>query len=274
MWQKVLDWDDAYSNAVNIPLGHLWPSIWVEPSADYRAKLLEEGRAHLDLSYGNGERNKLDLFLPNTKPLGLVVFVHGGFWQKLDRSYWSHLARGANLLGYAVAIPSYSLCPQVRISDITQEVSLAIEYAAIDIDGPIYLIGHSAGGHLVTRMITQTSPLSLSTRARIKHVVSVSGLHDLRPLMRISMNETLRLDANECIAESPSLLMPIDEAPLTCWVGAMERSEFLRQNSLLANVWRGLGAATQCFEEPDRHHFNILDSLFEPDSALTDTVFR
>ena len=56
---------------------------------------------------------------------------------------------------------------------------------------------------------------------------------------------------------------------LTCWVGAGERAEFIRQNALLANVWTGLGAATAIVEEPDRHHFNVIDGLMQPDHPLT-----
>ena len=137
------------------------------------------------------------------------------------------------------------------------------------IDGPIMLTGHSAGGHLATRMISATSPLTDEVRARIRNTVSISGLHDLRPMMRLAMNADLRLDEAQAIAESPALLRPLEGARLTCWVGAAERGEFVRQNALLANVWTGLGAITAAVEEADRHHFNIIDGLADPDHPLT-----
>ena len=80
------------------------------------------------------------------------------------------------------------------------------------------------------------------------------------------------LDAAEAASESPVLLAPAPGARLTCWVGAGERAEFLRQNALLANVWTGLGAATAIYQEPDRHHFNVLDGLAEPAHPLTRTL--
>jgi hypothetical protein len=49
-----------------------------------------------------------------------------------------------------------------------------------------------------------------------------------------------------------------------CWVGGAERAEFRRQNALLANIWLGLGATTEAVEEPDRHHFDIVDGLADP----------
>ena len=129
--------------------------------------LAEKGRARLDLVYGDGQRNRFDLFLPEDTPKGLVVFVHGGYWVRFDKSYWSHLARGSVEHGYAVAMPSYTLCPQTRISGITREIGAAIAAAASMIAGPIHLTGHSAGGHLATRMISATSPLSDALRSRV-----------------------------------------------------------------------------------------------------------
>ena len=237
-----------------------------------RATLAAEGRARLDLAYGEGERNRLDLFLPEGAPRGLVVYVHGGFWLRLDKSFWSHLAAGPLAHGYAVAMPSYTLCPAIRIGGIVRDVAAAIETAAGLVAGDLRLIGHSAGGQLVSRMVSQASPLSAVTLARIRHVLSLSGLHDLRPLMPTAMNERLHIDEAEATAESPALLRPVEGTRLTCWVGAMERAEFLRQNALLANIWTGLGATTMTVVEPNRHHFDIVDGLADPGHPLTRTL--
>ena len=266
--RRIPDWENAYANSVNIAKGEDWPDAWVEPAKNYRAVLAEKGRARLDLVYGDGERNRFDLFLPEDAPKGLVVFVHGGYWVRFDKSYWSHLARGSVEHGYAVAMPSYTLCPQTRISGITREIGAAIAAAASMIAGPIHLTGHSAGGHLATRMISATSPLSDALRSRVANTVSISGVHDLRPMMRLALNADLKLDEAEAFAESPALLRPIEGVRLTCWVGAGERAEFVRQNALLANIWTGLGALTCAVEEPDRHHFNIIDGLTDPDHPM------
>ena len=267
--RQILDWDNAYTNGANIPGGDRWPQAWVGPAQAYRDAMLAEDRARLDIAYGDKPRNRLDLFLPATPAKGLVVFVHGGYWLALDKSFWSHLAAGAVAHGYAVAMPSYTLCPEVRISDIVREIGAAIEAAARLVDGPVMLTGHSAGGHLASRMVAATSPLSPEVRQRIRNVVSISGLHDLRPLMRTAMNEKLGIDEAEALSESPALLRPMDNARITCWVGGGERAEFLRQNELLANIWTGLGATTRAVVEPDRHHFNVIDGLADPKHALT-----
>jgi acetyl esterase/lipase len=169
-------------------------------------------------------------------------------------------------------MPSYTLCPEVRIAEITREVGAAVERAAAMVEGALFLAGHSAGGHLVTRMISATSPLRGDVRARISHTVSISGLHDLRPLMKAAMNTELRIDEAEALVESPALLQPMPNARVTCWVGSAERPEFVRQNALLANIWTGLGASTCVIEEPGRHHFDVIDGLADSDHQLTRTL--
>ncbi|MFG6081823.1 alpha/beta hydrolase [Paracoccus litorisediminis] len=269
MLQGIADWDAVYKNAENIADGASWPGRWVEPARLLRERLEAEGRARLGLSYGPKLRNRFDLFLPLGAPRGLVVFVHGGFWLALDRSYWSHMAQGPLAHGFAVAIPEYTLCPEARISQITHEIGAAITAAAAKVEGPLLLAGHSAGGHLVSRMGCADSPLADDIRSRLAHVMSVSGLHDLRPLQRTRYRDPLRLDDAEALRESPVLLDPLEGLRITCWVGGMETSEFRRQSALLANIWRGMGAATDMVEEPDRHHFNILDGLAHADHPIT-----
>jgi acetyl esterase/lipase len=270
--RRITDWDNAYANGPNIPGGDRWPAAWVEPAQAFRDALSSTRRARLDLAYGDRPRNRMDLFLPEGAPRGLVVFIHGGYWMRLDRSLWSHLAAGPIAHGWAVAMPSYTLCPDIRIAGIVSEVGAAVEAAAAMVAGPLALTGHSAGGHLASRLIAAGTPLSVGTLARVQNVVSISGLHDLRPLMRTAMNQTLHIDEAEALAESPALLRPVDGARITCWVGGGEREEFIRQNALLANAWTGLGAATAAIVEPDRHHFTIIDGLADPEHALTRTL--
>ncbi|MFC3723678.1 alpha/beta hydrolase [Neoaquamicrobium sediminum] len=272
IYHRITDWDDAYANGANIPQGDRWPQAWVEPAKAFRDRLARDGRAQLGLAYGDAPRNRFDLFMPQGEAKGLVVFVHGGFWLRLDRSFWSHLAAGPLAHGHAVAMPSYTLCPDIRIAGIVREIGSAVEAAAGMVAGPIRLTGHSAGGHLVSRMICANSPLRDAVRSRIANTVSISGVHDLRPMMATAMNETLRIDRAEAEGESPALLEPMAAARIACWVGAAERSEFVRQNALLANAWTGLGAETLTVEELDRHHFNVIDGLADPDHALTRTL--
>jgi arylformamidase len=266
------DWTDAYNNRAYIPDADAYTLRWAKAASDYRAKLLAQEQATLGLSYGLRERNKLDLFLPKGDPRGLIVFVHGGYWHRFDRSNWSHFAHGSVQAGWAVAMPSYTLSPEARIAEITLEIATAINHVATLVKGPVCLSGHSAGGHLVTRMMCKDSALLPTVKARLAHVVSISGLHDLRPLMKTAMNETLKLSRREADAESPALLEPLSGVPLTCFVGAMERPEFLRQNYLLANIWKGFDVSTRVINKAQCHHFNVIEGLQKKTSQLTRAI--
>ncbi|MGI3169667.1 alpha/beta hydrolase [Pseudooceanicola sp. C21-150M6] len=266
----VTDWDDAYENGRNIPGGSNYPAAWVEPSTGFR----EATPSRLDIAYGEGARHRYDLFLPEGTPKGLFVFIHGGYWVALDKSFWSHLAAGPVARGWAVAMPSYDLCPDVSIARITELVGAAVTHAAGEIAGPIVLSGHSAGGHLVTALMCEDTPLPADVAGRLAHVLSISGLHDLRPMLKTTRNELLKLDMASAEAGSPALKRPLPGVQLTTWVGGGERQEFLRQSALLSNIWHGLGCVTQDVVDPDRHHFNVIDGLMDPEGPMLRTVLE
>lgn len=253
-----MELDDAYANAPYIDGADAYLTRWPTDAAAFRST----ASAQLGVPYGTGERERFDLFSPaGTPPRGLLVFVHGGYWLKFDRSYWSHLAAGALAQGWAVAMPSYDLCPDVRISDITQQIACAVETAAAMVPGPVSLTGHSAGGHLVARMLAP-GMLDPDVCARLHHVIPISPLTDLRPFMKTSMNADLGLTLAEAEAESP-VNQPVPAVPVSVWVGAAERPAFLDQTQWLADAW----GCDQVIV-PEKHHFDVIDALTDAKSDL------
>ena len=252
-----MEFDDAYANAAYIPDAEAYPETWLNDAAEFRART----ECDLDLAYGDSPRQKLDLFYPQTVPKGLVVFVHGGYWRLFDKSYWSHLAEGAVAQGWAVAMPSYDLCPAVRITEIGQQIMHAIEFATDRIAGPVRLAGHSAGGHLVARVMSL--PDRNGWQARVEKVLSISPVADIAPLMQTTMNADLRIDPQEAAHESP-VHHPAPNTAVTVWVGAQERPVFLQQAHALSQAW-------SCEEviDPGFHHFDIISGLTDPNSAIS-----
>ncbi|MEM6464896.1 MAG: alpha/beta hydrolase [Pseudomonadota bacterium] len=263
----ISDWNDAYAIADNTPDAQRFFDAWPVDAAAFREKL--QDRAECDLAYGSGTRHRFDLFHPEGQAKGLVVFVHGGYWMRFDKSFWSHFANGSLAHGWSVAMPSYTLCPDISISGIVAEIGAAVRAASARVPGPIRLVGHSAGGHLVTSMVCDDTPLDRTTCARVEHVISISGVHDLRPLLSTSQNEVLGLTPASAAALSPALKQPMPGIPVTAWVGTEERPEFVRQTTLLANIWTGLGAAMRQVKEQGFHHFDVIDSLVDPQGAIT-----
>ena len=252
-----MDYDRAYANGPFIPGAETFPPRWTRDAAAFRASLGK--RAKTAIPYGPKERNRFDLFLPEAAPKGLLVFIHGGYWLKFDRESWSHLAAGAVARGWACAIPSYTLAPEARISAMTEEIARAVEGAARLVAGPVVVTGHSAGGHLSARM--GCADLSLSTP--VKRVAPISPLADLEPISFTAMNADLRLDPAEIVGESPARLARRPGVEAHVWVGADERPAFLWQARLLSEAW-----SCPWTPETGKHHFNVIEGLTEPASAL------
>ncbi len=264
----MIDWDDAFDNSGYVPAADRLAERWAAEATASRDKFTNSGQAQLDLVYLEHERCRLDLFVPPRPSNGLIMFVHGGYWHKLDKTYWSQLADAALAAGWAFAIPSYPLAPAARIKQITRAVCNALEYAAARVDGPIRLIGHSAGGHLVARLACSDIGWPAEMLARIEKVLPVSGVFDLRPLLQTQMNQILGLDAAEAEVESPVLLEAHDGIELCCWVGAAERPEFLRQTRLFCETWQAAGAQISDRYESGKNHFSVIEGLTDAESPL------
>lgn len=250
--------DRAYSNAAFIPGAEGFPPRWAATAAAFRSSL--GPRAQLDVPYGPGARQAFDLFYPAGNPQGLLVFIHGGYWKAFDRTLWSHLAAGALTHGWAVAMPSYTLAPAARIAAMTLEIAQGIRTASAMVAGPIVVTGHSAGGHLAARMACADQTLPIA------RVVPISPLADLSPLIATEMNQTLGLTPDEATLESPANHELRAGIQAHVWVGAQERPAFLWQARTLSEHW-----ACDWTVVPGKHHFDVIDDLADPRSALIAT---
>jgi arylformamidase len=265
----ITDWSAAYNNRAAVPEVGAWMAATAAASQAFRAAY--PGRVEADVAYGPHERERYDLWHPEGEARGTQVFFHGGYWRAGDKaSYW-HLAQHLLAAGWRVAFITYPLCPAVTLAQITRSAQHAIEHLAHRVpEGPLVLSGHSAGGHLVTWLASTASTLAPAVRERIPRVVSLSGVHDLRPMRRSDeLNVDLRLSADEAAALSPVLYHPASAFELVCVAGSTELPEFRRQSLLLAALWAGLGVPTRAVEIDGAHHFTLLDGLLQRDSVLT-----
>ena len=264
--------DEAYANAAFIANSEQIVQDWIAKAELFRKKKLKSGLANLDIAYGNSHRQKFDLFLPQKEPLGTVIFIHGGYWIDFDKSYWSHFASGVIARGYRCIIPSYDLCPDVRIAEINGQIKDLICYVLRKYEGMISMAGHSAGGHLVSRMVSNDQwknfELKKELLQRLVHVVAISPLADLRPLLKTTMNKKLKLNLDTAKEESPVLHTKLN-VPFTIFVGEKERPAFLSQATSLSEAWSCSKIITN-----GQHHFNILDHLENKRSKLVELLTR
>lgn len=248
---------------------------WATESAAFRAAT--PGR--LDLSYGPTPGQVLDLFPAAEAPCPLVAFVHGGYWQSLDKSDFSYLAPRFLERGIGYASLNYDLAPGARIGEMVDQIRRALvwlqaEAVGLGIDpGRIVAAGHSAGGHLVTMAVATDWAADFGLAAApVSAVCSISGVYDLEPLSLCYQQPVLQIDAATLEAMSPLRQAPLAPVPLVCAVGAEETDEFLRQQAALVESWRSQGAAVEALVIAAENHFSILDLLLDAQDPLTARV--
>jgi arylformamidase len=259
-----IDYEAEYNNRARVP-EH--PALIAGYARD--AKAWRERESFRTLRYGPGVRHTIDLFASRGKG-DVVMFVHGGYWQALDGSLFSHLAAGLNAHGVSVAIPSYDLCPQVSVDDIINQMRMAARELARS-GRQLVVSGHSAGGHLAAclmatdwRAVDPMLPQDL-----VKAAYTISGLFDLGPLVTTSVNNALGLDAASARRSSPLFWPSPSHGSLDAVVGGDESAEYHRQSRMIVDAWRLAGIETRFAEVPGANHFTAIAPLTDPDSPMT-----
>lgn len=266
-----MDYEVEYNNRARVPDHPEIFARWQREAADYRAKASAEEGCALGLAYGASPRQTVDLFFPDgsgTTPLAL--FLHGGYWRSLEPAMFSHMARGLNAHGIAVAVAGYDLCPQVSIAEIISQIRQACLYLWRRFGQRIMVYGHSAGGHLAACMLaTDWKRLAANLPADlVPAAFAISGVFDLEPLVHISMNQDLKLDAAEARRVSPLQWPIVRSCVLDAVVGALESSEFLRQSKAITETWQARGVETRYEVIAGANHFTIIDALSDTNSSM------
>ncbi len=263
-----LDLEAEYNNRARVPEHPAIFESWRDDALTYR-----ERNAPTSLPYGPSDRQIVDLFTPARPDAGAtVMFVHGGYWQSLDRNLFSHMAKGLNAHGVSVAIPGYDLCPDVTVAQIVDQLRCACRETA-RLGRPLVVAGHSAGGHIAACLLATDwkSVDAALPDGLVRAAYAISGLFDLKALVPTSINGKLGLDMETARAASPALWTPPAGVSLSldAVVGGAESSEYHRQSRLIVEKWGALGVATRYEEAPGKHHFDIIAPLADPDSAMT-----
>jgi arylformamidase len=258
-----VDYEVEYNNRARVPENPTLIAGWARDAAAYRARQVPR-----PIRYGAGARNVIDYF-PGNHDGPIVVFIHGGYWQALDNSFFSHLAGGLNAHGIGVAIPGYDLCPDVSIHSIIAEMREACrELARLGL--PLVVSGHSAGGHLAACMLATDWPALDASLPRdlVASAYSISGLFDLGPLVETSINRALQLDAATARAASPLFWNSPADKSLDAVVGENESAEYFRQSRTIVEVWRAAGVTTRFGVVAGANHFTAIAPLADPASPM------
>jgi len=271
-------WLDAqYNNRARVPEHAAILERWGRASAVAR----ERSSCHIDVPYGAGPNETLDLFTAAQTNAPVLVFIHGGWWRSLDKRDHSFIAPPFTQAGAMVVVPNYALCPAVTIETIALQVAGALawvhRHAALHSGDParIVIVGHSAGGHLAAMLLScRWSQVASDLPARVvKSALSISGVFDLEPLRHTPfLRSDLGLTPASAKRLSPARF-PAPKGMLFAVVGADESEEHLRQNRLIRDAW-GERSVPVCERIPGRHHFDVVDALTDPSAQLHRLTLR
>ena len=273
-------WLDAqYNNRARVPDHAAVMARWAQASALARSAA---AGAQLDVRYGEGAGETLDIFPAAQPNAPVLVFIHGGYWRGLDKADHSFIAPSFNADGAAVVVPNYALCPAVSIELITLQMAAAVAWvwrhaAGFGADpSRIALVGHSAGGHLAAMLLCcRWKEVDDELPAQpVSGALSLSGLYDLEPLRHTPMLQAdLQLSPSSVARLSPAFFPRPKGAKLYAAVGLDESEEFLRQNTLIRDVW-GPTAVPVCETVPSSNHFTVLNQLADPRSRVHQLALR
>lgn len=247
---------------------------WAATSAEFR-------RTHAvreNLAYGPDEKQTLDFFPAEVGDGAVLVFIHGGYWQSLDKADFSTVAAAYLAEGISVAVVNYRLAPSVRMADIVSDNMRAVAWLyhhARELgiyNKAIYVSGSSAGGHL-TAMLAGADWSAFDVPADIvAGACAISGLYDLEPIRLCYLNAAVQLDEDDVAAYSPTQHLPGKPIPFILSTGGDETDEFHRLQAEYQTLLDRRGFDVKIVRQRDGHHFDAVDRLGAPGSALSRAV--
>ena len=255
--------DAAYNNtaAVGVPRRDQYVAGWTA-----RSDALRRARpAKIDLRYGDGARQRLDVFPAGAPGAPTLAYIHGGYWQMNDKEPYAFLGEALLPAGFNLALIEYTLAPSARLDQIVAEVRAAVAWLidhATEVGGDprrVFVAGHSAGGHLTAA--------AMSDR-RVAGGIAISGIYDLEPVRLNYLNDKLGLDEAEALRNSPIRHLPGQAAPLVVTVGLGELPELIRQSEEYWAAWHAAGLPGRYLPLPQHDHFSILEELAQPSGRL------
>lgn len=236
--------------------------------------------AQLDVAYGKGPAERLDIFLSEIPRAPIIVFIHGGGWSassKEDRSFPADVFCAAGAIWISL---EYPLAPKARLDEIVESVRCGIAWVyknAASFGGDparIYLCGNSAGGHLAGMALATDWEVQGLPRDLIKGVTTISGVFQMVPIMRSPANDWLKLDIDTAVRNSPIFDLPDHPCPLICAVGTDEPPEFIEQSQVFASAWRCKGYPSLFLPMEGRNHFSIIAELGKAESPLVQALLK
>ena len=231
-----------------------------------------------DLKYASGERTTIDYFACAHKDQPLFVFIHGGFWRGRDKKDFAYVVNSMRPLGLNVALMNYDLCPALTVTAITQQIRdglvwLADQQTTLGFKPGLIAAGHSAGAHLLAMTLAQTGQRYQLPDHLVKRAILVSGIYDCTPVLKISVNEEIRMTEQEVPLMSP-MRFPMPQAvQYEVLAGGAEPAGWVKQSTDFSEHLYRHGCAVNMHVRPGLNHYSVMQE-FENSEGYTPTLVK
>lgn len=233
------------------------------------------------IKYGEDDRHTLDIYLPNTNNYPVVMFVHGGSWESGSKDIYGSLGHMFSKQGIGCVVINYRLSPQVKHPAHIEDVARAFAWTNNNISRyggdpeRIYLMGHSAGGHLVALLGTNEQYLLKNnlSKTKIKGVIAISGMYDFNLLVLkwagLSYIFPTAADRN---AASPLRHVKPDSPPFMIVYAQKDLTTFEGHAKDLHRTMSKAGVKSTLLMVPNRDHFTILFEICDPKTKSNSSI--
>ena len=251
-------------------------AAYTDASAATRARL----ECVLDVRYGPGEKETLDIFPAVDSDAPVHLFIHGGYWRAMDKNNYSFIADAFHPAGAVTVLVNYDLCPTVTLDTIVAQTMRSIAWTFRNIaeyggdPNRLYVSGNSAGGHLTAMALAHDWEAEGLPGDIIKGAIPVTGVFDCEPVPDITVNELVRLDRETARRLSPLRNPPRRALPVLVAVGGAEPRLWIGMSKDYAALCREHGLECEYMELPGHDHFDIARAVGDAESPLARAMLR
>lgn len=234
----------------------------------------------------------LDIYAPVTgKNHPIVIWVHGGGWQIGDKRGVHSKPEIFTQHGYLLISINYRLHPRATYNQQAEDIAQAIHWVrdhAKSYGGnpdELFLMGHSAGAHLVALVSTDPTYLkaeSLSLKA-IKGTILLDGAgYDIKerittagPAAKKLYTNVFGTDEKKWKAASPLTYVRAKQGiPPFLILHAAQRADSKRQSEQMAEKLKKHHISTTVFAAQGKNHLTINSEIGQPDDLPTQQIFE
>jgi len=243
-------------------------------------KVRETAKSWLNLPYGNSPRERLDVYAADQPGGPVLVYIHGGYWRSGSKEDNCNFVPTFTKRGATVVLVEYDLCPRVTVTDIVRQTRASIAWVGKNIlrysgdPSRIYLSGHSAGGHLTAMALAHDWTKDGLPQDFTKGAVVTSGVFDLDMVLKISVQEQVKLTPEAARLNSPFLNPPKVKCPLVVAVGSTEPKGWQQMSEEYFNYCKQQGMNAEYLVVNGANHYTMSEKLLDESNPLTQAMIK